>query len=67
MSLFDLYAAWVEKKDSPGYINAELAARPVMDKLTGPDADFLLQTITDREYAAYAAGFRTAVLLLAGI
>ena len=67
MSLFDLYLAWVERKDCSGYINAEPAARPVMDKLTGPDADFLLQTITDREYAAYAAGFRTAVLLLAGI
>ena len=66
MTLFELYAAWVEKRDCPTYRMAEQARYPILHILPEEDADRLVSLITQTEAAAYAAGFREAVRLLAG-
>ena len=66
MTLFELYAAWVEKRDCPAYRMAEQARYPILHILPEEDADRLVSLITQTEAASYAAGFREAVRLLAG-
>ena len=66
MTLFELYAAWVEKRDCPTYRMAEQARYPTPHILPEEAADRLVSPITQTEAAAYAAGFREAVRLLSG-
>lgn len=67
MTLFELYAAWVEKRDCPAYRMAEQARYPILHILPEEDADRMVNLITQAEAAAYAAGFREAMQLLSGI
>ncbi len=64
MTLYDLYLAWVERRDCPAYRAAEKAGYPFLDQLPDGDAQQLVETIIDREAAAYAAGFKQAAQLL---
>ena len=66
ITLFELYAAWVEKRDCPAYRMAEQARYPILHILPEEDADRLVSLITQTEAASYAAGFREAVQLLSG-
>ena len=66
MTLFELYAAWVEKRDCPTYRMAEQARYPILHILPEGDAARLVRPTTQTEPASYAAGFREAVQLLSG-
>ena len=67
MTLYELYAAWLEKQDCPAYTAAERARRPILEILPEEDASRLASLLVQSESAAYAAGFRQAVRLLAGL
>ena len=66
MTLLELYAAWVEKRDCPTYRMAEQARYPILDKLPAEDVNRLIDLLVQSESASYAAGFREAVQLLSG-